>query len=108
MRAATLPDVSGVSIEHGIVMSLAILGKCLDHMRIGFVTVRLESIRHHAEAAIRHYGPLQGRVGLKTDDDFILSIDVARIMCRDGTWNLGNIEHPFLSLFHKEVIQPIP
>jgi hypothetical protein len=26
----------------------------------------------------------------------------------DGTWNLGNIKYTFLSLFHKEFVQPIP
>ena len=52
--------------------------------------------------------PLERRFGLKTHDDFILAIDVAWAMRGDGTWNLRNVEHAFLSLFHKEFVQPIP
>ena len=48
------------------------------------------------------------RLGLKTDDDFILAIDVAGSVRGDGTWNLGDIEHPFPALLHEQFLQMIP
>ena len=108
MRAATPPDVCGVGIEDRFVVRLSVLGKCFDHVWIGFVSVGLQGIHNHAKSAVRHDGPLERRLGLKTDDDFILAIDVARAMRGDGTWNLGDVEHAFLALFHKEFVQTIP
>ena len=54
MRTAAFPDVHRISIEHRLVVRLAIFRKRLDHMRIGFVAVRLEGVDRHPEPAVRH------------------------------------------------------
>src|SRR5262245_65211059 len=89
-------------------MGFPILGEDLDYMGIGLVAVGFEGAGHHPEAAIRHDGALQRRLGLKTHDDFILTIDVAGSVRGDGTWNLGYIEDPFLALLHEQFVQMVP
>src|SRR5262245_24180096 len=77
-------------------------------MWIELIPINLERIRNHAEAAIRHNGALEGRFGLKADNDFVLAIDIARTVRGNGAWNLRDVEHTFLALFHKELVQPLP
>jgi hypothetical protein len=89
-------------------MSFSVLGKRFDHMWIGFVSVGLQGIHNHAESAARHNGTSERSLSLKTHDDFVLAINVAWAMSGDGTWNLGDVKHTFLSLFHKKFVQPIP
>ena len=89
-------------------MSFSVLGKRFDHMWIGFVSVGLQGIHNHAKSATRHDGPFSRSLSLKTHDDFVLAINVAWAMSGDGTWNLGDVEHSLLPLFHEEFVQAIP
>ena len=89
-------------------MGFAILAECFHHGRIGLVAVSLQCIQDQPEPPIRHDGALQRRVGLKTDNDFILAIDVTGAVRGNGTGHLRNVEHPFAALFRKERFQLFP
>src|SRR6185295_5016194 len=65
-------------------------------------------VHNHTQAAVGHDGPFERSVGLETHDYFIISINVARAMRGDGTRNQRDVEHTFLPLFYKELVQPIP
>ena len=108
MRAATAPYVRGVGIEDSLIVSLAVFGEALDDVGVGLVAIGLERVDDHPEAAIRHDGALERRLGLKTDDDFVLLVDIARIMRGDRTWNLRDVENSLFSFFQKEFIQLVP
>ena len=106
--AATLPYVRSVSVENSIIVGLAILREALDDMRVGRLSICLQRTHNHSKATVRHNGPLERRLSLKTNDDLIVSIDVARNVRRDRAWNLGHIENAFLALFNKQVVQSSP
>ena len=108
VRTPAAPHVGGVGIEHRFVVRLPVLGERLDDVRIGFVAVGLERIDDHAEAAVRHDGALQRRIGLKADDDLVLAVDVARGVGGDGAGNLRDVEHAFLPLLDEQLLQLVP
>jgi hypothetical protein len=89
-------------------MRLAVLGERLDDVRIRRVAVGLQCTEHHAQAAVRHDGSLQRRIGLKADDDFLFAIDVARWMGGNRTRHLRDIEHTLLAFLDEEVVQLCP
>ena len=105
VRAAAATDVRGVGVEDGVVVRLAILRERLDDVRIGLVAVGLERAGHHPEAAVRHDRALQRRLGLQTDDDLVLAIDVARRMRRDRAGNLRDVEHAFLAFLDEQRLE---
>ena len=102
MRAAAAADVGGVGVEDRLVVRLPVLGEGLDHVRIWRVAVRLQRTDHHAEAAVRHDGALQRRVGLQADDDLVVLVDVARGVGGDRTRDLRNVEHALLALLDEQ------
>jgi len=108
MRAAATPYVWRVSVEYCLVLRFSVLRKNFDHLRIRFVSVRLERIYDHPQPTIRHDCPLEWGVSLESNDDFILAINVTWPVSRDGTGNLGDIEDSSFSLFYKEFVQSIP
>src|SRR5207244_4293100 len=65
-------------------------------------------IQNHAKATVRHNRPLQGRLGLQANDDFALSIDVARPMGCDRAGYLRDVQYALLALLDKEQVQSIP
>ena len=88
MRAAAPSNVCRIGIEYGLVVSLAVLRKRVDYVRIRLVTIGLESIHDHAKAAIGHDGALEGSFGLKPENNLILFVDVSRPVRRDGARDL--------------------
>jgi len=72
------------------------------------MSVSLESAQNHPKAAVWHDGALQGRLCLKPNDDFVLLINVAGAMRRNRAGNLRDVEHSFLALFDKQLVQTIP
>ena len=103
VRAAAAPDVGGVGVEDAVVVRLAVLGERLDDVRIGLVAVGLQRGRDHAEAAVRHDGALERRVGLEADDDLVVAVDVARRVGGDRTRNLRDVEHALLALLDEQI-----
>jgi hypothetical protein len=69
-------------------MRLAILRERLDDVRVGLVAMRLEGVGDHPETAVRHDRPLQRCLGLQSDDDLVLTVDVARGVGGNGAGNL--------------------
>src|SRR5262249_29283343 len=108
MRAAATPYVGRVSVEYRLVVRFSVLRKNFDHLRIRFVSVRLERSYYHAQPTIRHDCPFEWGIGLESNDDFILAIDIPWLVSRDGAGNLGDIEDSSFSLFYKEFVQSIP
>ena len=108
VRAAASPDVGRVGVEDRVVVRLAVLGECLDDVRIGLVAVRLERVGDHPEAAVRHDRALQRRVGLQTDDDLVLAVDVAGRVGGDGAGNLRDVEHALLPLLDEQLVERLP
>ena len=72
------------------------------HRRIGIEAGRLQTGLNHAKAAEREDCPLERLVGLKTDDDFVVAIDIAGLMRqqRRGSFRI-NREHALLSLLRE-------
>src|ERR1051326_6748670 len=76
VRAAAASDVGRVSVKDTVVMRLSIFGESLDDVRVCFVSVCLQRAKDHAEAAVRHDGPLEWCFGLQANDHLIIAIDV--------------------------------
>src|SRR5258708_5719038 len=68
----------------------------------------LGAVDAHPKTAIGHDCPLEWRLGLKSNDHFVVPIDIAWIVSGDGAWNQGNVEHALFSFFHEEFVQAIP
>ena len=60
------------------------------------------------EAAVRHDGPLERRVGLQADDDLVLAVDVAGRVGGDRAGNLRDVEHALLALLDEQFVQRVP
>jgi len=70
------------------------------HGRIQVEAVGLEAVLDHPDAAVGHDGALEGLVRLKADDDFLVPVDIARSVGRDGAAAVGgNREDSLLPLF---------
>src|SRR4051812_48805768 len=108
MRVATLSYIRRVGIEYGIVVRLPVFGKSLDDLGVRLITVSLKRTNHHPDATVRHDRALQWCVGLQAKDDFVLSINVARPMCGDRSWNLRNVQDSLPSFLNKQLVQPAP
>ena len=108
VRAAAAPDVGGVGVEDAVVVRLAVLGEGLDDVGIGLVAVGLQRGRDHAEAAVRHDGALERRIGLEPDDDLVVAVDVSGRVRGDGAGNLRDIEHALLALLDEQIRELLP
>src|SRR5258706_15717431 len=87
---------------------MPILWEGFDHRAIGFITIILEWVYDDLKTAVGHDSPLEWRLGLKSNDHFVVPIDIAWIVGGDGTWNQGNVEHALFSFLHEEFVQAIP
>ena len=89
-------------------MRLAVLAEGLHHLRVGLVVVGLEGVDDQPETAVGHDCPLERRISLEANDDFVVAIDVARHVSRDRTRYLGDVEDPFLALLDKQALEDVP
>ena len=89
-------------------MGLSILGECLDDVWVGLVAIGLERVDDQAEAAVRHDGAFERRIGLQADDDFVVTVDVAGRVGGDGTRDRGDVEHSLFSLLDEQLLEGLP
>ncbi|MGC0352247.1 hypothetical protein RKD34_007827 [Streptomyces sp. SAI-218] len=68
----------GVGVEDAVVVGLAVGAEDLGDEGVGLVAVGLQAVLHHADAAIGHDRALERGVGLESDDQFAVPVDVAR------------------------------
>ena len=108
VRAAAPPHVRGIGVEHRVVVRLPVLREGLDDVRVGVVAVGAKRGLDQAEAAVRHDGALQRRVGLEADDDLAIAIDVAGRMGRDRAGDRRHVEHALAALVDEEILQLAP
>ncbi len=85
---ACLTDVLGVRREYAVVVGLVILELLLD-LRGDLIAVLLAGVAHHAHAAERVARTLERLVGLETDDDLAVLVEVAGAERGDGDDGFG-------------------
>ena len=86
-------------------MSLSIFGECLDQCGSGSYPYVLSALTTMRKPPFGMIARLRGASVCKTNDYFILTIDVPWTVCGDGAGNLGYIQYTFFALFYKEVTQ---
>ena len=69
-------DFVGVYVKHAVVVSLAVFEDAL-HFRVKLAAVFFHTGAHHADAAERHDGALEGLIGLQAHDLLQLFVDIA-------------------------------
>ncbi len=77
-------DGCGVHVEDTIVVGLAVLGEDVLQVFINGVAVSLERLDDHTPTTVGHDGTLEGGVGLQTNDEFVVLVDVARCVGSDA------------------------
>ena len=70
-------DLRRIGVEHTVVVRLAILGEGLMDLRIGLEAGRLQSSLDHPQSAIWEDRALERLIGLQSDDDFVVAVDIA-------------------------------
>ena len=108
VRRPRLADVRRIGVEHAVVVGLAVLGEDFAQERIGLVAVGFEAVCHHAPAAERHDRPLERRLGLQPDDQFVRLVDVAGRVRQDAGRHLRDVEDAFFPLLHEQRLQGLP
>jgi len=81
---------------------LPVLREDLDERRVRLVAIRLETGLDHAPSAKWHDRALERRLGLQTDDDLAILVDVPRTVREDAGWHLRDVDHAFLALLRQE------
>ena len=81
---AAAADVRGVHIEHALVVGFTVFGEGFFHLLVERGVVDLAGIHDHLDAAIGHDGAFQRFIGLQTDDDFKVFVDIARCVAVDA------------------------
>src|SRR5215813_4323870 len=108
MRTAAPSHISGVRIEHSVIMRLPILGEGLNHSGIRLVTISLEAAHDHPQTTGWHNRSFERRFGLKTYDYLFVAFDVTRRVGKDVARDLGDIEIPLATIFKKLSTRSIP
>ncbi len=102
-------NVGRVGIEHALVVGLAVLGADLGHGRVRLEPVGLEPAFDHPQAAVRHDRALERRIGLQTDDQLVVAVDVAGVMRGDrGGAVGGDVEHAFCAFELQKLCDVVP
>ena len=70
-------DGCGVHVEDTVVVCLAVFGEDVLQVFVNGVAVGLEGLDDHAPTTVGHDGTLEGGVGLQTNDEFVVLVDVA-------------------------------
>ena len=71
------PGAVGISVEHAVVVGLAVGSEMLFNFGVQRVAVLLQSGFGHAHTAVQVYDALQGSVGLQADDHLVVPVDIA-------------------------------
>ena len=77
---SAIHDFRRICVEHAVIVGFPIFREGLVHRRIGFEARGLQAGLDHAQAAEREDRPLERLVGLKTDNDLVLAIDIAGLV----------------------------
>ena len=86
--------LGGIGVKHAGVVSLAMGGEELFHLRIDGIAVVRTSLLRHTDAAVGHHRALEGLVGLEANDLLFLFIQIAGAVGGDGRDDLGvHIQH---------------
>ena len=104
-----LLDVGGIDVKHTVVVGLAILEDLL-HLGVHLAAVGFQRLSHHTDAAKGHNGALQGSIGLQTNDDFLVFVDITgciSVNVADG--GSVHIQHAAgLTLFFQQNLHFVP
>ncbi len=108
VRRARLADGRGVGVEDAVIVGLAVLGEDLCDIRVRLHAVAFQARRHHPPPAVRHDRPLQRSIGLQTDDDLGLPVDVPGLVGEDARGNLAHPEDSLLALLGEQGLELLP
>ena len=93
---SAIHDFRRIGVEHAVIVRFPIFRESLVHSRIRLEARCLQAGLDHAQAAEREDRPLEGLVGLKTYDDFVVAIDIAGLMGQQGRGSFCiDRQHPF-------------
>ena len=81
--------LGGVCVKHAGVVSLAVGGEELLHLRIDGISVVGAGLLCHTDTAVRHHRTLEGLIGLEADDLFFVLVQIAGAMGGDGGDDAG-------------------
>ena len=75
---AAVHDFRRIGVEHAVIVGFAVLREGFVHCRIRLEAGGLQARLDHPQPAVREDRPLERLIGLKSDDDFVVAIDIAR------------------------------
>ena len=87
---AAIHDLRRVGVEHAVIVRFAVFRESLVNARIRFETAGLQPCLYHSQAAEREDGALEGLVGLKSDDDFVVAVDVTGLVRQQRRGSLAS------------------
>jgi hypothetical protein len=77
---AAIHNLRRIGVEHAVIVRLAVLGEGFVYLRIGLETCCFQARFHHPQAAEREDRPLERLFRLKTDNHFVVGVDVASLV----------------------------
>ena len=77
-------NLGRIGIEDTLIVGLVIIRKDLVELGIGRIAVGLAGLFGHVDTAERHESALERLIGLETDDDLKVLVEVTRIVGGDG------------------------
>ena len=86
--------LGSVSVEHALVVGLAVFGVDLHHFRVHMVAVVLAGLHSHADAAVGLQRALKGLIGLEAHDLLLRLVQITGTVGSDGGDDAGvHVQH---------------